>query len=78
MMGIGSWMMKASMRSKHLPNLPDLLSSAKQSGRVRLVACTMSMDALGIKVPELVPEADLGGVADFLAASGQSRSTLFI
>lgn len=44
--GIGTWLMKSTMKSKKLPLLPDLLASAQQSGRVRLVACTMSMDAL--------------------------------
>jgi peroxiredoxin family protein len=56
----------------------SLLREAMTSGRVRFVACTMSMDALGIPAGRLMPGVELGGVADFLAAAGGAKTTLFI
>jgi peroxiredoxin family protein/TusA-related sulfurtransferase/rhodanese-related sulfurtransferase len=75
--GLGPIAMKLQMKQKHLPNLPDLMKDATQGG-VRMVACTMSMSALGILESDLVSGVELGGVADFLDASSQSKTTLFI
>jgi len=74
--GFGSWMMKHTMEMKQLPNLPNLLNDAKNYG-VRMVACSMSMEALGISKEELIDGIEIGGVADFLA-SAQGGQTLFI
>jgi peroxiredoxin family protein/TusA-related sulfurtransferase/rhodanese-related sulfurtransferase len=75
--GLGPIAMKMQMKQKHLPNLPDLMRDASAGG-VRMVACTMSMSALGILESDLIPGVELGGVADFLDASSRSKSTLFI
>lgn len=75
--GLGPIAMKLQMKQKHLPNLPDLMRDATQGG-VRMVACTMSMSALGILESDLVSGVELGGVADFLDASSQAKTTLFI
>jgi peroxiredoxin family protein/TusA-related sulfurtransferase/rhodanese-related sulfurtransferase len=75
--GLGPIAMKLQMKQKHLPNLPDLMKDATQGG-VRMVACTMSMSALGILESDLISGVELGGVADFLDASSQSKTTLFI
>jgi len=77
MAGMGTKMMKDRMRDKNLPNLPDLLQSAVDGG-ARLVACTMSMEAMGIREEELIDGIELGGVAEFLGASSQSGTNLFI
>jgi NADPH-dependent 2,4-dienoyl-CoA reductase/sulfur reductase-like enzyme/peroxiredoxin family protein/TusA-related sulfurtransferase/rhodanese-related sulfurtransferase len=77
MAGMGTKMMKDRMRKKDLPNLPGLLESAVDSG-ARLVACTMSMEAMGIREEELIDGIELGGVAEFLGASSQSGTNLFI
>lgn len=50
--GAGSMMLKDVMKTKNLPNLPDLLETAKKQG-IRIVACTMSMDAMGIQVSQV-------------------------
>jgi len=75
--GMGTRMMKNRMASKNLPNLPDLLSTAQKNG-ARFVACTMSMDAMGIRKEELIEGIELGGVAEFLGASSQSGTNLFV
>jgi NADPH-dependent 2,4-dienoyl-CoA reductase/sulfur reductase-like enzyme/peroxiredoxin family protein/TusA-related sulfurtransferase/rhodanese-related sulfurtransferase len=75
--GVGPVLMKMQMAQKHLPDLPGLMRDAVQGG-ARLVACTMSMSALGITEEELVEGVTLGGVADFLEVAGKSKTTLFI
>jgi NADPH-dependent 2,4-dienoyl-CoA reductase/sulfur reductase-like enzyme/peroxiredoxin family protein/TusA-related sulfurtransferase/rhodanese-related sulfurtransferase len=75
--GMGTALMKWRMGSKNLPNLPGLLADA-QKGGVRIVACTMSMDAMGIRAEELISGVELGGVADYLGQASTSRVNLFI
>ncbi|MEW6486503.1 MAG: DsrE/DsrF/DrsH-like family protein [Thermodesulfobacteriota bacterium] len=78
MLGAGRKMMKSVMQKKGIASLPELMEMARELG-VRLVACQMSMDALEIRRDEFVfPEIEVGGVATFLAAAGESRFTLFI
>lgn len=77
MAGMGTAMMKDRMASKNLPNLPGLMQSAKEGG-ARLVACTMSMEAMGIREEELIDGIELGGVAEFLSRSSQSGTNLFV
>ena len=75
--GLGTWLMKYTMDKKHLPNLHDLFVEAQRVG-IKMVACTMSMDALGIKTTDLVESAELGGIANFLGTAKDSSITLFI
>jgi peroxiredoxin family protein len=77
MMGMGSSMMKYVMRKKNIMFLPELIASAKEQG-VRLVACSMSMDVMGIRKDELIDGVEVGGVVTFLAAAEKSNMTLFI
>ncbi len=77
MAGLGTKMMKDRMASKDLPNLPALMQSAKESG-IRLVACTMSMEAMGIREEELIDGVELGGVAEYLGAASETNANLFI
>lgn len=75
--GMGTAMMKYRMASKNLPNLPGLMKEAIDNG-VRIVACSMSMDAMGLKKEELIDGVEIGGVADFIGASSQTGTNLFI
>jgi NADPH-dependent 2,4-dienoyl-CoA reductase/sulfur reductase-like enzyme/peroxiredoxin family protein/rhodanese-related sulfurtransferase/TusA-related sulfurtransferase len=77
MLGMGTAMMKKTMQEKRVASLPELLESARKGG-AKLVACTMTMDVMGIQKEELIDGVDLGGVASFLAESDQSRTTFFI
>ncbi len=77
MAGMGTRMMKGRMKAKDLPNLPDLMQSARESG-VRLVACAMSMEAMGIREEELIDGVELGGVAEYLGAAADTQANLFI
>jgi peroxiredoxin family protein len=77
MAGMGTMMMKRVMAQKNVYSLPRLMQEARDAG-VRLVACTMSMDIMGITKEELIDGVDFGGVASFLDAADRSNTTLFI
>lgn len=57
--------------------LQVLIDEALRNG-VRLVACTMSMDIMGIKKEELIDGVELGGVASYLNVADNSGYNLFI
>ncbi len=77
MAGIGTRMIKHEMAKKHVLSLGQMIRSAQEQG-VRFIACTMSMDLMGIRKEELIPGITYGNVASFLDAADRSRMTLFI
>ncbi|OCN01121.1 pyridine nucleotide-disulfide oxidoreductase [Clostridium sp. W14A] len=77
MLGIGPKMIRGVMKRKHVSSLEELLQSAMDSG-VRIVACQMSMDIMGIRKEELIDGVEVAGVATFLGAAEQSDTNLFI
>jgi len=70
-------MMKYVMKKKNVDALPALLSQAQKSG-IKIVACQMTMDVMGISQEELIDGIEFGGVANFLADTDRSNATLFI
>jgi peroxiredoxin family protein/rhodanese-related sulfurtransferase/TusA-related sulfurtransferase len=77
MAGMGTGMIKAIMKKKNVDSLPALIKSAQDNG-VRLLACQMSMDLMGIRKEELLDGVEIAGVATFVASSDESNATLFI
>ena len=75
--GAGAKMIRAVMKSKGVASLEELIQNAIDHG-VRLVACQMSMEIMGIKKEELIDGVELGGVATFLGSGEQSNMSLFI
>jgi len=75
--GMGSIMMKKVMTSKNVNTLDELINSALKNN-VKLVACTMSMDVMGIKKEELISGIEFGGVASYLGEADKSNHNLFI
>lgn len=75
--GIGARMIRGIMKSKNVSSLEELMQSALNHG-VRLVACQMSMDIMGIKQEELIDGVELGGVTTFLGSGELSDMSLFI
>lgn len=75
--GIGPKLLRFQMGQKNLPTLNGLMASAKEQ-KIRIVACTMSMDAMGITKEELLDGVELGGVADYLACAEKAGTNLFI
>jgi len=77
MAGMGTAMLKSIMRRKNVASLPELIESARQAG-VRLVACSMSMDLMGIRREELIDGVEEGGVATYLDSAEAAGVNLFI
>lgn len=75
--GLGAKMIRGIMNEKGVSSLEELIDSARDHG-VRLVACQMSMDIMGIKKEELIDGVELGGVSTFLGSGEQSDMSLFI
>jgi NADPH-dependent 2,4-dienoyl-CoA reductase/sulfur reductase-like enzyme/peroxiredoxin family protein/rhodanese-related sulfurtransferase/TusA-related sulfurtransferase len=75
--GLGTTMMKGIMQQKNVPSLEELIEKAQASG-IRLVACSMSMDVMGIKKEELIDGVELGGVAMYLDHAEAGNVNLFV
>lgn len=75
--GLGSIMMKTIMKNKNILSLKELIQTAQKSG-VKFIACSMSMDVMGIKAEELIEGVEIGGVAKYIAEANQANSNLFI
>ena len=75
--GMGTAMMKKVMKDKNVDSLETLMKSAMDNG-VKLVACTMSMDVMGIRKEELIDGVELAGVASYLGDAEMSDMNLFI
>ena len=77
MAGMGTWMIKGIMKKKHVLSVSELMAQARRNG-VRLVACTMTMDLMGIKREELIDGVEEGGVAMYLDRAESANVNLFI
>ncbi|MBP5706744.1 MAG: DsrE/DsrF/DrsH-like family protein [Spirochaetales bacterium] len=75
--GMGAKMIRGIMKQKGVSSLEELIENAIAHG-VRIVACQMSMDIMGIRQEELIDGTELGGVATFLGSGEKSDMSLFI
>lgn len=75
--GMGTKMIKHIMKQKNVSSLEELIQKAQTAG-VQLVACSMSMDLMGIKKEELIDGVEEGGVAMFLGHAEEGNVSLFI
>ena len=73
-----SSMMKGQFAKSNVMTIREFVSTANEMG-VHLVACQMSMDVLGVKREDLIPEVeDVVGAATFLDFARDAKITLFI
>lgn len=75
--GMGTAMMKKIMNDKNVDSLEALIEKALKNG-VKIIACTMSMDIMGIKKEELIDGIDFAGVGTYLGDAEESNVNLFI
>jgi len=75
--GMGRKMIQTVMKKKNVTALPDMIEQAHQLG-VKFVACTMSMDIMGVEKDELFDFVEFGGVATYLGDSHKANLNLFI
>ena len=76
-MGAGSVMLRQMMKESDVSSLEEMVAMAQDLG-VRFVACTMSMDVMGLSKEDLVDGVELGGVAAYLGDASGARLSLFI
>ncbi|WP_191559405.1 DsrE/DsrF/DrsH-like family protein [Metabacillus idriensis] len=75
--GFGPKMIKDIMKKHNALPLPQLIEMA-QDQDVKLVACTMTMDLLGLQKEELLDNIEYAGVAAYLADAQEGNVNLFI
>ncbi|MCM3709540.1 DsrE/DsrF/DrsH-like family protein [Sporosarcina luteola] len=77
MAGMGPKMIKHVMKKHNAMTLPQLIELAQEQD-IKLVACTMTMDLLGLDQAELLEGIDYAGVAAYLADAQDGNVNLFI
>ncbi len=75
--GFGPKMIKDVMKKHNAMPLSNLIEMAQEQ-EVKLVACTMTMDLLGLQQEELLDNIDYAGVAAYLADAEEGNVNLFI
>ena len=65
------------MKKKGISSLEELIAQAQKAG-VKMTACQMSMDVMGLKKEELIDGIEIGGVATMLNDNDNSNMNLFI
>jgi peroxiredoxin family protein len=75
--GIGAMLMKRRMEAMRVDRLEAMMESARRAG-VRMTACQMSMDLMGVAREELMEGVEQGGVASYLEAAGTAGINLFV
>jgi peroxiredoxin family protein len=75
MTGMATSMMNGWMKKANVAKLSDLLEMAVEGG-VRLIACQMTMDVMGIKREELIDGIEIGGAATFLNYASENALSL--
>jgi peroxiredoxin family protein len=75
MTGMATGMMNNWMKKANVAKLSELLEMAREGG-VRLIACQMTMDVMGIKKEDLIDGIEFGGAATFLSYASENAITL--
>jgi len=75
--GMGPKLFRYMMGKKNVEQLSSLIEMAQEFG-LKIIACQMSMDVMGLKQEDLIEGVEVGGVAAMLNSSYRSNSTLFI
>ncbi|MFB7642734.1 DsrE/DsrF/DrsH-like family protein [Peribacillus butanolivorans] len=75
--GMGPKMIKHVMKKHNAMSLPHLIELAQEQ-EVKLIACTMTMDLLGLQQEELLDGIEYAGVAAYLADAEDGNVNLFI
>ncbi|MGG0413817.1 DsrE/DsrF/DrsH-like family protein [Peribacillus simplex] len=75
--GMGPIMIKHVMKKHNAMSLPNLIELAQEQ-EIKLIACTMTMDLLGLQQEELMDGIEYAGVAAYLAEAEDGNVNLFI
>lgn len=75
--GFGPKMIKDIMKKHNVLSPKELIEMAKEQD-VKLVACTMTMELLGLQKEELLDDIEYAGVAAYLGDAQDGNVNLFI
>ena len=75
MTSVATGMMNGWMKKANVAKLSELLEVAMDGG-IRMIACQMTMDVMGIKREDLIDGIEVGGAATFLEYASQNAITL--
>ncbi|WHX63915.1 DsrE/DsrF/DrsH-like family protein [Peribacillus frigoritolerans] len=75
--GMGPKMIKHVIKKHNAMSLPNLIELAQEQ-EIKLIACTMTMDLLGLQKEELLEGIEYAGVAAYLAEAEDGNVNLFI
>jgi peroxiredoxin family protein len=70
-------MMKSMFKKHGVATIGQLLELAKESG-VKLIACQMTMDVMGVKQSDIIDGVEFGGAAMWMDAATDAQINLFI
>jgi len=70
-------MMKQMFKKHGVASIGQLLELAKESG-VKLIACQMTMDVMGVKQSDIIDGVEFGGAATWMDIAADSQVNLFI
>jgi peroxiredoxin family protein len=70
-------MMNNWMKKANVARVSELLNIAVESG-VKLIACQMTMDVMGVKQEDIIAGVEFGGAATWLDVAADSQINLFI
>ncbi|OGS46703.1 MAG: hypothetical protein A3K66_00695 [Euryarchaeota archaeon RBG_16_67_27] len=72
-------MLAQLMKEKNVPSWYEMLLKAKEMGNVRVHACAMTLDLMGMKKEHLDPIVDdVVGVGEFVSNAKEGEITLFL
>ncbi len=75
--GLGKQMLLEMMEDDDAPKLIDFLEGARKKG-VQFYGCKLSMDIMGFKKDELIPELEIATAQKFIEDASESDIQLFI
>ncbi len=76
-LGMGQKMIKNVMKKHNAMTLPQLVDMAQEQD-VKMIACTMTMDLLGLQKEELLDNIEYAGVAAYIGDAEDGNVNLFI
>lgn len=78
-MSIGTGMMKGKIKKVGVPSLPELMKMCRDTGNVKIYACSTTMAMMDVKKEELIDEVDeIVGAATFLDLAMDADVQMFI
>jgi len=78
-MSLGTGMMKGKIKNVGVPSLVELMKMCRDTGNVKIYACSTTMAMMDVKKEELIDEVDeIVGAATFLDLAMDAQVQMFI